>query len=65
MKDIYQVMRQKQLDIVRVRKEIEALHFVIPLLAEDEDWIEGGLALPPSFSQVRGTGTTGVNGGHG
>ena len=63
MKDIYQVLRQKQLDMARVRKEIEALHVVIPLLA-DQAWIESGLALPPPFSQVRGTGTTGVNGGH-
>jgi len=43
-----------------VRKEIKALHVVIPLLAEDADWIENGLAPPLSASQVRGTGTAGV-----
>jgi hypothetical protein len=42
MKDPYQVLRQKETDIERVRKEIEALHFVIPLLAEDADWIANG-----------------------
>jgi len=43
-----------------VRKEIKALHVVIPLLAEDADWIENGLAPPLSASQVRGTGSAGV-----
>ena len=56
MKDPYQVLKQKEIDIERVRKEIEALHLVIPLLAEDADWIENGLA-PPRF---RASGTAGV-----
>jgi hypothetical protein len=62
MKDPYQVLSQKEMDIERVRREIEALHFVIPLLAEDADWIERGQASPPSDSQFRGTGTAGVKG---
>jgi hypothetical protein len=56
LKDPYQVLKQKEMDIERVRKEIEALHLVIPLLAEDADWIENGLAPP----QLRATGTAGV-----
>jgi hypothetical protein len=60
MKDVYQVLSQKERDVERVRKEIKALHVVIPLLAEDADWIENGLAPPLSASQVRGTGTAGV-----
>ena len=56
MKDLFQVLRQKELDIERVRKEIDALHFVIPLLAEEADWIENGLAPPRRF---RATGTAG------
>ena len=44
--DVKLVLRQKELDIVRVRKEIEALHLTIPLLAEDRDWEEHGLAVP-------------------
>jgi hypothetical protein len=55
MKDLSQVLRQKELDVERVREEIEALHFVIPLLAEEADWIENGLAQP----QFRATGTAG------
>ncbi len=60
MKDLYQVLSQKEMDIEGVQREIEALHLVIPLLAEDTDWIEHGLAPPPSVSQFRGTGTAGV-----
>lgn len=44
--DVKLVLRQKELDIVRVRKEIEALHLAIPLLAEERDWEEHGLAMP-------------------
>jgi hypothetical protein len=62
MKDLYQVLSQKEMDIERVRKEIKALHFVIPLLAEDADWIENGLAPPLSVLHFRGTGTAGVKG---
>ena len=58
MKDLHQVLSQKERD--GVRKEIKALHLAIPLLAEDADWIENGLAPPLSVSQVRGTGTAGV-----
>jgi len=36
MTDLYQVLRQKEMDLDRLRKEIEALQLVIPLLAEDE-----------------------------
>jgi hypothetical protein len=37
MKDVYQVLREKELDVTRVRKEVEALRFAIPLLAEGPD----------------------------
>jgi hypothetical protein len=56
MKNPYEVLKQKEADMGRIQKEIEALHFVIPLLAEDADRIEDGLA-PPRF---RATGTVGV-----
>jgi len=35
MKDIYQVLSQREADILRVRREIEALRLVIPLLADE------------------------------
>jgi hypothetical protein len=39
MKDISQVLREKERDILRVRHEIEALNVVIPLLAENTERI--------------------------
>ncbi len=54
MKDPYQVLIQKEKELELVQGQIDALHLVIPLLAEDADWIENGLALPVS---KRATGT--------
>ena len=36
MKDPYSVLREKEHDVERVRKEIQALLTVIPLLADDQ-----------------------------
>jgi hypothetical protein len=36
MKDPYRVLREKERDVERVRKEIQALHTVIPLLSNDQ-----------------------------
>ena len=35
MKDVYEVLRQKEADRVRIESEIEALRLVIPLLDEN------------------------------
>lgn len=35
MKDLYEILRQKEMAIERVRKEIAALKFVVPLLGDD------------------------------
>ena len=35
MKDLYAVLIQKENDIRRIRREIEALRFILPLLADD------------------------------
>jgi hypothetical protein len=56
MYDLYQVLRQKEKDIERVRQEIEALRFVIPMLSEDTDEIDYGPVPALSVSQVRSTG---------
>jgi hypothetical protein len=37
MKDLYQVLRQKEADLERTRKEIDALRSVLPLLSEEFD----------------------------
>ncbi|PYX30651.1 MAG: hypothetical protein DMG77_09150 [Acidobacteria bacterium] len=54
MKDLYQVLEQKKMEMELVRTEIEALRFVIPLLAEDADRIDHGLVS--LGSQFRETG---------
>ena len=54
MKNLYHVLEQKKVEIERVQREIEALHFVIPLLAEDADRIDHGLVS--LGSQFRETG---------
>ena len=36
MKDIYDVLREKEFDLLRVRGEVEALLLVVPLLEEAE-----------------------------
>jgi hypothetical protein len=36
MNDVFEVLRQKEKDLARVREEIFALHLVLPLLIEDE-----------------------------
>jgi hypothetical protein len=35
MKDVFAVLRQRELDLLRVREEVEALRCVIPLLTEE------------------------------
>jgi hypothetical protein len=40
MKDAYEVLRETELSILRVRKEIEALLVVAPLLKDDGDKAE-------------------------
>ncbi len=37
MKDLHEILQQKEVAIERVRKEIAALQFVAPLLADDGD----------------------------
>src|SRR6476659_3156944 len=35
MKDPYDILRQKEMELVRLRKEVEALRMIVPLLAEE------------------------------
>ena len=37
MKDPIMVLRQKESDLTRVRREVEALQLIAPLLIEDRD----------------------------
>jgi hypothetical protein len=58
MHDLYRVLRQKEMDCERVRREIQALQFVIPLLAEDTE----REAAPVSTLQSRRNGSGGTKG---
>jgi hypothetical protein len=37
MKNVYEVLRQKELEISRLKKEVEALRVAAPLLSEGEE----------------------------
>ena len=37
MKNVYEVLRQKEMDLTRVRQEVEALRYVAPLLSEQKE----------------------------
>jgi len=50
MRDVYQLLREKEAEIARVRQEIEALRSSIPLLLDDQD-IDPGDA--PRYAALR------------
>ena len=58
MLHLYQVLRQKEMDLERVRNEVQALKFVIPLLQEEAESTES--ASPVSDSQNRHSGGRGI-----
>jgi len=50
MKNIYEVLRHKEEEIERLRKELQALHIVAPLLGEElteEEAPVAASAIPP------------------
>lgn len=46
MRELHQILREKEQDLARVRREVEALRFVAPLLLEREI-LEPSVELPP------------------
>jgi hypothetical protein len=61
VKDVNVVLREKEMDIVRIRREIEALRFAIPLLSDDRHLTDDETSelQPPKFLA---TGTAGRKG---
>jgi hypothetical protein len=51
MRDINQVLREKEAELARINRELEALHMVAPLL--DEHSGEG--RVPPNIGPQRAT----------
>jgi hypothetical protein len=39
MKNVYEVLRQKELELARLEKEVEALRVAAPLLSEDKEML--------------------------
>ena len=37
MKNVYEVLRQKEMELARLEKEVEALRLVAPLLSEEKE----------------------------
>jgi hypothetical protein len=37
MRDVYQVIHEKELEIMKVRQEVDALRSILPLLRDEED----------------------------
>ena len=48
MKNVYEVLRQKELEISRLQEEVEALRVAAPLLSEDNDGNENKPRLASS-----------------
>jgi len=40
MRNVYEVLRQKELELARLEKEVEALRVAAPLLSEDKEMAE-------------------------
>ena len=64
MKDVYQILEQKQADLDRVRRELESLQVVASLLCDDatEDPTKKPTAAekPPLNENSEATGTQGL-----
>lgn len=52
MKNVYEVLRQKEMELTRLEKEVEALRLVAPLLSEEKESIADTVksALPTAVN---------------
>jgi hypothetical protein len=53
MKNVYEVLRQKEMELTRLEKEVEALRLVAPLLSEGME-LNSDLAKPALATAVNG-----------
>jgi hypothetical protein len=60
MKNVYEVLRQKEADRLRIQSEIEALRTVIPLLDENSNQpiSDGGNHTPDSSTDTKDSAET-------
>lgn len=52
MKNVYEVLRQKELELARLEKEVEALRVAAPLLSEDKEAVSEVTNKPTLASTV-------------
>ncbi|HEV8523754.1 MAG TPA: hypothetical protein VGQ71_04590 [Terriglobales bacterium] len=65
MKNIYEVLRQKELEMERLRKDIEALRVVAPMLMDEKEQLAGGNTQPVAKSYAAQQGSEQPVGGDG
>jgi hypothetical protein len=57
MKNVYEALRQKELELTRLEKEVEALRVAAPLLSDEKETLaevnKSNLATTPSPQPVR------------
>jgi hypothetical protein len=53
MKNVYEVLRQKEMELTRLEKEVEELRLVAPLLSEEKE-LNGEVAKPTLATAVNG-----------
>jgi len=54
MKNVYEVLRQKEMELARLEKEVEALRLVAPLLSEEKESTDkSGFGLGQTQQPIR------------
>jgi hypothetical protein len=53
MKNVYEVLRQKEMELTRLEQEVEALRLVAPLLSEEKE-MPADIAAKPLATAVNG-----------
>jgi hypothetical protein len=57
MKNVYEVLRQKEMELTRLEKEVEALRLVAPLLSEEKE-MATDIGKPALATAVNGPQST-------
>lgn len=52
MKNVYEVLRQKELELARLEKEVEALRVAAPLLSDDKEMLAEGTTNKPTLASA-------------
>ncbi len=52
MKNVYEVLRQKELELSRLEKEVEALRVAAPLLSDDKDAGSDTVTAKPTLTSA-------------